>query len=112
MRIVIDQDIDVTTGAVIAEQVIHTETDLVIAHPLDSTKQLTFHELLSAMNQDSKLRDMTGWNIASQLEGDDLPKTRWQRLVDHTNSEHGDSKLKALGLTLNPVVATEEEKEQ
>jgi hypothetical protein len=98
MRIVIDREIEAETGAIIAEQVIHTDESNTIRHPLDNSQTLSIPQFIALMNYDPELREMGGWNVANKLDGETDPMTRWERLLAHTNSEHGDPALKALGL--------------
>ncbi|MDR5730675.1 MAG: hypothetical protein RB191_24965 [Terriglobia bacterium] len=98
MRIVIDYIVDIRTGDIVGEQVVDTDQTALFAHPTIADTQITFHELLQLLDCDVTLRTRTGWNESQQLEGEASPKTRWQRLVEHTDSNEGDPRLKALGL--------------
>lgn len=97
-KILIDREIDPQTGEVYAEQFLDTDAPHTFHHPYDSSSIISLHDFLDLMNQDDEVRDKAGWNHATQLEGENSLKTRWQRLVEHTDSEQGDPKLKALKL--------------
>lgn len=97
MRIVIDK-IFAPEGHHIADICVHTDGLSIYANPDGTDSRVTFQVLMDMYNADPSLREKAGWHEVSQLEGEDQPMTRWQRLVAHTNSPEGCPTLKILNL--------------
>ena len=99
MKIIIDKFINKIDGSIIATIYIDTDWTVKMIHPISNELQVTILDLLPLYNTNPALRETAGWNVVSQLDGEDKPYSRWQRLVNHTNSDAGDTRLKAMSLT-------------
>lgn len=101
MRIVIDRDYDPTTHEVIGEHVVMITEETLFTHPLDADTKCSIIDVIDYLNAYPHMRDNAGWNITTQLHDEDTPKSRWQRLVEHTESHAGHPTLKSMRLTMS-----------
>lgn len=98
MKIVIEQIRD-TAGTVIAEHCFMTDEHFRITHPYLTGEFCNPVEFIAMLAKDSELRELAGWHKSTTHPVKGETATLWQVLLDHTDSEHGEPRLKALQLS-------------
>lgn len=69
-----------------------------VKHPSEPTRAIPHHEFLGLCNSDRALIDSAGYSVASSFEGEEIPKTIWQRIVAHCNNPDAPRHLQDLKL--------------
>lgn len=69
-----------------------------VEHPDNKTGLVGVDVMLRHHNANPEARERGGWNLPSDVPGEELGLTRWQRLVRACNHPDAHPQAKALGL--------------
>jgi hypothetical protein len=94
MQILLDQCIRQSDGLVMGSIYYDTEQLLPKPHQHDKENGTTVLHLLKFFMHHPEHRESAGLNVLSQITGEDSPRTRWDRVIAHTESDEGHPELK------------------
>jgi hypothetical protein len=69
-----------------------------VEHPDRKSGLVDTMTMLAHHNENPQAREDGGWHITSQLEGEDRPYSRWERLVAACNHPDAPDHIRKMGL--------------
>lgn len=100
MKIIFDYDINPVTKQIIAVHFYELDNGDIFDHPDGSGVKIDTRSVLAYYNDHPELHERAGLAHTNQHRGENSPKTRWTRIVEHTRSDAGDRFLKDFNLTI------------